>query len=209
MPRRGEEFWDERYRSASRVWSGNPNPQLVAEVTNLTPGTALDVGAGEGADSVWLAERGWTVTALDISSVALERARQHAQERRGEDVARHITFTHADLTKWNPPLGAFDLVSIQFLHMPSEERRPIYKGLAESVAPGGTLLVVGHHPSDLQTTAKRPPDPDLLFTAEDIARELDGGWDVIVQEARPRSVKDPEGAAITVHDAVLVARRKR
>lgn len=207
MPIRDEAFWDERYRSASKVWSGKPNPQLVARVASLAPGSALDVGAGEGADAAWLAGRGWKVTALDISSVALERGRAHAAEL-GAEIAGRITWLHADVTGWEPPARAFDLVSIHFLHLPSAERTPLYLRLAGAVAPGGVLLVVGHHPSDLQTTVKRPPDPDLLFTAEELAAELPDGWDVLAREASPRTATDPDGETVTVHDAVLFARRR-
>ena len=202
-----EAFWDERYRSATKVWSGEPNPQLVAEVAELAPGSALDVGSGEGADAVWLAERGWQVTAVDISSVALERARQHADER-GAEIAQRITWRHVDVSRWDPPAGAFDLVSIQFLHMPSEQRTPTYDRLAGGVAPGGVLLIVGHHPSDLQTTVKRPPDPDLLFTPEELASALTGDWEIRGQEVRPHTATDADGASTTVHDSVLVARRR-
>jgi len=201
-----QSLWDERYRAAHRVWSGNPNPHLVTETSGLTPGRALDVGAGEGADAIWLAERGWTVTALDFSSVALEKARAHAEER-GAELAGRITWLHADLNVWQPPARAFDLVTLHFMHLASAERGPIYRGLAAAVAPGGTLLVVGHHPSDLETTARRPRDPDRLFTAEEIVGDLGDGWTIAAAEARPRPATDPDGNAITVHDAVLVARR--
>ena len=97
----GQDFWDERYRSAQRVWSGDPNPQLVAEVTDLPPGRALDVGCGEGADAIWLARSGWTVVAADISGVALERGAQHAREA-GPDVAARIEWRQADLLA-SPP----------------------------------------------------------------------------------------------------------
>lgn len=206
MPIRDEAFWDERYRSATRLWSGNPNPQLVAEAANLAPGAALDVGAGEGGDAIWLAERGWQVTALDLSSVALARGREHADER-GAAIAGRISWLHADITTWQPPDAAFDLVSLQFLHFPSAQRAPVYRRVAGAVAPGGLLLVVGHHPSDLQTTAKRPSDPDLLFTPDEVAGELPGDWDILTREQRPRTGTDPDGASITVHDSVLLARR--
>ena len=199
-------LWDERYRAGHRVWSGNPNPHLVSEVGGLPPGRALEVGAGEGADAIWLAERGWTVTALDFSSVALEKARAHAAER-GAELANRITWLHADLTRWQAPARAFDLVTLHFMHLTSAERGPVYRGLAAAVAPGGVLLIVGHHPSDLETTARRPRDPDRLFTAEDVARELGDGWEIVAAEARPRPATDPDGNEITIHDAVLVARR--
>ena len=199
-------FWDERYQSSTRIWSGNPNPHLVAEATGLTPGTALDIGAGEGADCVWLAEQGWRVTGVDLSPVALERAAAHAAER-GAELADRITWQHADATTWTPPPAAFDLVSIHFLHFASAERRPMYRRLASAVKPGGVLLIVGHHPSDLDTGVRRPSDPDRLFTAEDVAGDLEGDWTLVAQDARPRQATDPDGNEVTIHDAVLVARR--
>jgi SAM-dependent methyltransferase len=201
-----EAFWDERYRSAPKVWSGKPNPHLVADAAELSPGSALDVGAGEGADTIWLAEQGWTVTGIEISGVALERARKEAAERPAA-VAERITWLHADLAEWEPPVDAYDLVSIHFMHLLPAERTPMYRRLAASVTPGGVLLVVGHHPSDLETTARRPPDPDLLFTADALAEDLGEGWTILAQDARPRTAVDPEGETITIHDAVLVARR--
>jgi SAM-dependent methyltransferase len=197
-------FWDERYGSADRIWSGAPNPQLVAEASDLAPGTALDAGCGEGADAVWLAARGWRVTAVDVSAVALERGAANA----APGVAGRITWHQADLTTWVPD-GTFDLVNAQFMHFPSELRKPAYARLADAVAPGGTLLIVAHHPSDMSTTMPRPPEPDLFFTAEELAASLDPQrWEVLAADARPRRVQDPDGREVTIHDTVLRARRR-
>jgi SAM-dependent methyltransferase len=201
-----EAFWDERYRSAPQVWSGKPNPHLVTDTAELTPGVALDVGAGEGADSIWLAEQGWQVTAVEWSHVARERGQEQARER-GASVADRITWLHADLTVWEPPTEKFDLVSVHFMHLPSSVRTPMYRRLAAAVAPGGILLVVGHHPSDLDTGVRRPGDPDLLFTADALAEDLGAGWSILARDARPRGAVGPDGESVTVHDAVLRARR--
>lgn len=202
----GETFWDERYRRPGHVWSGNPNPQLVAGVSGLQPGSALDAGSGEGADAIWLARQGWAVTAVEISSVALARAAAHAA---GDPAARGIRWVHQDLTAWTPPAGAFDLVSAQFIHWPGPQRTAVYNRLAAAVAPGGTLLIVGHHPSDLATGARRPRLPELLFTPDETAAALDpAAWEIVVCEARPRPATDPSGQAITVRDSVLQARRR-
>ncbi|HZZ52771.1 MAG TPA: class I SAM-dependent methyltransferase, partial [Trebonia sp.] len=105
-------FWDARYSSAHSLWSGNPNRQLVAEAAGLAPGTALDAGAGEGADAIWLAERGWQVTAVDVSGVALGRAAEHAAKA-GDEVAARIRWLREDLIEWTPPEHAYDLVTSQ------------------------------------------------------------------------------------------------
>ena len=201
-----EEFWNERYRSAAAVWSGNPNPHLVTDAAGLAPGTALDVGAGEGADAIWLAERGWRVTAVDISGVALQRAAAEA-ERHGADVAERIEWIRADLTTWSPPPDRFELVSIQFMHLPSAQRTPLFQRSIAAVAPGGTLLIVGHDESDLQTTIRRPALPDLYFHAHALAADLDTRWTIVEAGTRGRVAHDADGRDVAIHDAVLAARR--
>lgn len=198
-------FWDERYGSAQRVWSGNPNPQLVAEAAGLDPGTALDAGCGEGADAHWLARRGWRVTALDVSTVALQRGAAHA----GPDIADRITWQQADLRGWAPDGSRYDLVSAQYMQFPGPLREAVFANLAAAVAPGGTLLLVGHHPSDMHTSMGRPDEPDLFFTAAQAAAALDRQrWDVVVAATRPRPAVDPDGQEITIADAVVRARRR-
>ncbi len=200
-------FWDERYQSSNALWSGRPNAVLVSETVDLVPGRALDVGCGEGADAIWLARRGWRVTAIDISTVALERAAAHAREA-GDDLAQRISWLYVDLTNWVPPASTYDLVSAQFLHAPKVRRQELHQRLAAAVSSGGSLLLVGHHVSDLQTTVPRPPVPELYFTAGDVANSLDAHeWDVVVNEARARQTLDPDGRTTTIRDAVLLARR--
>ncbi|MGC4878240.1 FAD-dependent oxidoreductase [Micromonospora sp. DT43] len=197
-----EPAWEERYQSKPAVWSGRPNPQLVAEATDLAPGRALDVGSGEGADAVWLAERGWRVTAVDISTTALTRAAEHAE---AAGVADRIEFTHVDLRDKPPAEEAYDLVSAQFMHLPPTPRRELFARLADAVAPGGVLLIVGHHPSDLWTSGHRMHMPDMMYTAEDVAASLDPArWDVLTTDTRAR----PGPHDVVHHDAVLLARRR-
>jgi SAM-dependent methyltransferase len=202
-------YWDARYASAPAIWSGRPNPQLVAEAVQLEPSTALDAGCGEGADAVWLAERGWQVTAVDISAVALERAADHARSR-APDVAGKITWSRADLTKDVGLEQRFGLVSAQFLQLPQPDRVALHHRLADLVAPGGTLLIVGHHPSDLETAGHvRPRHGDVLFLPEEITALLDSGsWTVVAAESRPRTMIDSDGSTLQVADAVLVAHRR-
>jgi SAM-dependent methyltransferase len=197
-------YWDDRYRSATRVWSGHPNLQLVSEAAELTPGTALDAGCGEGADAHWLARQGWRVTALDISRVALDRGAAHADP----DIAERITWEHADLSTWVADGRTYDLVSAQFMQFPPEPRERLFAQLAASVTAGGTLLIVGHDVSHLDSTA-HGHSPDMFFTAKQVAAALDPHrWDIVVAASRPRSVVDPDGQQITVPDAVLRARQR-
>ncbi|MGZ4432200.1 MAG: class I SAM-dependent methyltransferase [Trebonia sp.] len=203
-------FWDARYSSAHSLWSGNPNHHLVAEVggpAGLAPGTALDAGAGEGADAIWLAERGWQVTAVDVSGVALGRAAEHAAKA-GDEVAARIRWLREDLIEWTPPERAYDLVTSQYMHLPGALRHTFFARLAAAVRDGGTLLIVGHHPSDLDTTLQRPNHPELLFTGDELASDLGGdGWEIVTNVAAERETTDPDGRPVTAHDTVFRARR--
>jgi SAM-dependent methyltransferase len=201
-------FWDERYLSHATLWSGNPNRHLVAEAEKLPPGLALDAGAGEGADAIWLAGRGWEVTAVDISAVALERGAGYAAKA-GADIAGRITWSREDLIDWEPPRDQYDLVSTHYLHLPSPPRNVLFDRLAAAVAPGGTLLIVGHHPSDMETTMPRPKMPELFFTGDDVAERLDPArWEIVTNAAAGRTATDPEGRAVIIHDTVLRAHRR-
>ncbi|HUN30551.1 MAG TPA: class I SAM-dependent methyltransferase [Trebonia sp.] len=196
----GEQAWDERYQTSPEIWSGDPNAALVAEVAGLRPGTALDAGSGEGGDAFWLAGRGWKVTAADISSVAIERAAKRASE-----LGLTITWLHADLAKVPAP-QVYDLVTSHFLHVPKAEQPPLFRHLAGAVASAGTLLVVGHDFSDMA----KLPRPDLIeygWKAEEVAAVLGDGWTIEVAESRPRQAAGPDGEEITIHDAILRARR--
>lgn len=200
--RYGQETWDARYSESDRIWSGNPNQRLVEQVSGLTPGTALDVGAGEGADSVWLAGQGWQVTALDVSPVALAKTSAHAAE-----VGVEVTTLQHDLVSRKPLPGSYDLVTAQFWHPPLEQFSDFRDVLGAAVRPGGTLLVVGHHPDSLAGK----PDPhghgQFLFTQEKVA-DLFGAddWDVQVSAAQTRPTTRPDGPRI-VTDTVFRAVR--
>ncbi len=196
-----EQAWDERYLSQAQNWSGNPNPVLISEVADLAPGTALDAGSGEGADALWLASRGWSVTGVEFSTTALQRSEAQA-DRLGLDV----TWQHLDLVR-EPASATYDLVTAFFLHMPATRRAALFTHLAAAVAPGGTLLIVGHDLSDLQTTMPRPALEEMSWTTDEIVGLLGDGWSVAVAEARPRLASDPEGREVTIHDTVLRARR--
>lgn len=189
--------WDRRYAEREQLWSGEPHPLLAEVAAPLTPGRALDLGSGEGADAVWLAEHGWTVTAVDFSEVALERARAAAASR-----ALRLSWVRADLRSYLPPAGSFDLVTLLYIHFPPEARRALLGRAATALAPGGTLLVVGH---DVTNEGHGPRRPDVLFTAETIASEL-GGLSIVRAEriARPAEL---DGRQVRAVDALVVARR--
>jgi SAM-dependent methyltransferase len=198
----GQAEWDERYASMTQVWSGDPNGALVDEVAALPPGRVLDVGCGEGADAVWLARQGWTVTALDVSQVALERAAAHAR-----DAGVTVTWLHTGLVEAELPAGGFDLVSAQYpalLHTPDHDAE---RALLTAVAPDGVLLVVHHADVDLEHARSRGFDPADYVSPADVAALLDDGWQVEVDERRPRRVAGGSGAHHQ-HDLVLVARRR-
>jgi len=191
-----EEAWDARYAESQRVWSGNPNVALVREIADLPPGRALDLGCGEGADAVWLAENGWQVTAVDISGVALGRAREHAA-----DAGVTIDFQRRDLQESFPD-GEYDLVSTQFLHSWEDlDREKILRRAATAVAPGGTLLIEGH--TDHGPAEVHLPGPDEVIAS----LELGDGWEILTSATHPREQRGPDGVTITRLDATVRLRR--
>ena len=198
-----EADWDHRYSEREALWSGQPNGTLVTEAAGLPPGRALDVGCGEGADALWLAERGWNVTALDVSKVALARAAGEAAQR-----SLRINWLHAGLVEAALPAGMFDLVSAQYPALPRTRDNAAEQALLRAVAPGGTLLVVHHAMPDAAPEQEHPSAAAMhdYVLPPDIAASLDGNWVVEVDETRPRHVTAGAGAHHT-EDVVLRARR--
>jgi thioredoxin reductase len=172
------QFWDAQYAARDRKWSGDPNPHLVDVAAALTPGRALDVGSGEGADALWLASRGWMVTGIDISPIATGRARQSAV---AAGLDQQVDFVVADFEAWAAATqGVFDLVSIQFLHLESLKRDRMIELAATLVADGGTIVVAGH---DLVGTELRHAHPsgtaDIYFSIDQVRELLPGPhWNV-------------------------------
>ncbi|MBT2518242.1 class I SAM-dependent methyltransferase [Streptomyces sp. ISL-90] len=194
--------WEERYSGEQKVWSGNPNPQLVAEASELTPGTALDVGCGEGGDVIWLAQRGWRVTGADFSANGLARAARHAAEA---GVADHTDWWQVDARTFAADGRSYDLVTTHFLHPPDGGMVEVTRRLSQAVAPGGHLLVVGHAPSGVFTHLSAS-HRDAMFLAEDLLPALPDDFEALVVEQRPRTmVRD--GVTVDVEDATLLARR--
>lgn len=195
-----EKYWDDKYRTQEQLWSGDPNGVLLVEASGLAPGQALDLGCGEGADALWLAGRGWLVTAVDISRVALERAAAVAGDAK-------VSWTHGDLVTAPPPAGAFDLVSALYFPLPRTTPAAL-RSLLAAVAPGGTLLVVGHDLDDAHhhQHAQHELDPADYYRSDEIAAALDETWTVEVNETRPRVSPSPPGAE-HINDTVLRARQ--
>ncbi len=195
--------WDERYSSTERMWSGDPNSSLVAFVEDLDPGTALDVGCGEGADAIWLTRRGWQVVALDVSEVAINRGRDEAQ-RAGVEVQ----WLHAGLLEATLPSEGFTLVSAQYPVLLRTETHEAGRALLTAVAPNGYLLFVHHADIDVELALSHGCDPNDYVSPADVAALLDGDWDLLFNARRPRVLSTGAGAGHT-EDFVVFAQRVR
>lgn len=196
--------WNRRYGDRELLWTAEPNRFLVAETGALSPGRALDLACGEGRNAVWLAERGWRVTGVDFSDVALEKAGRLASSR-GVDA----TWIAADLLEYSPEPRAFDLVIVFYLQVQDTERRPVLRAAADAVAPGGTFLVVAHDSSNLEHGHGGPQDPAVLYTPADVVADIDGtGLDAERAERVERPVQTPDGERVAL-DALVRAVRRR
>ncbi|MFF4172776.1 class I SAM-dependent methyltransferase [Streptomyces sp. NPDC001744] len=194
--------WDERYAGQERFWSGEPNPQLVAVAGELAPGTALDVGCGEGGDVVWLAGRGWRVTGADFSAEGLARAARHV-ERAG--VADRVDWWRTDARTFDADGRSYDLVTSHYLHAPDGGMVGVTRRLAAAVAPGGLLLVVGHAPSPVFTRLSES-HRKAMFLAAELLPGLPDDFEPVVVEQRVRTLKRDDGP-VEAEDSVLLARR--
>ncbi len=195
------EQWNTRYAGSGLVWTAEANRFLIAEVAGLDPGRALDLACGEGRNAVWLAEWGWTVSAVDFSDVGLAKASQLAAER-----GVSVEWIDADLLEFVPRPGAFDLVAVLYLHLPAGERREVLARAAAAVAPGGRVLVVGHDTTNLTDGCGGPQDPAILFTPGEVAGELPGlRIDRAERVRRPVASADGDANAI---DALVRATRE-
>jgi SAM-dependent methyltransferase len=204
------EFWEARYLAnrgeSGQVWSGRVNATVEREVADLAPGSALDLGSGEGGDAMWLAARGWTVTAIDISANALAVAAEKAHLR---GLANRITWVQADLAAWHPD-AEFDLVTAAFLHSPvSLPRSEVLQRAAAAVAPGGRLLIVGHGAFPPGVGGEHDHDAVPLPTADEVlaSLELPANWVVETNGDVERAATWHDGTAVTLTDTVVRVRR--
>ena len=191
-------FWNERYRDVDRLWSPKPNALLAELAAELTPGRAVDLGAGEGRNAIWLATQGWSVTAVDISDVGLERAGARAAEE-GVELEPVV----ADWRDYRAP-APFDLAVISFMHPRPEDRARMFDAAGQMLAPGGHLFTVGVHLSELDT--RGPRDGDRLYTPERLRLALTQ-FDLLRCETVDYEGESTEGSRPVV-DVVAVARRR-
>ena len=195
--------WDERYAGAEFQWTTRPNQFVAAELAGLPPGRALDLAAGEGRNAVWLAERGWRVTAVDFSRVGLDKGRTLSAAR-GIDDAR-VAWIVTDLRDYEPEDGAFDLVLIAYFQVLAELRASVLARAAAALAPGGTLLVIGHDLTNLAEGTGGPQDPDVLYTPEAVSAELPG-LRLVRAERVHRTVERDDGPATAIDTLVRAVR---
>jgi len=186
------EGWDERYADSELVWSGEPNVFVAAHLTGRTPGAALDLGAGEGRNAVWLALQGWDVTAVDFSAVGLEKARRMAFDAEVE-----LATVVSDVETYTP-VTQVDLVLLSYLQIPDEHQRRLLRRVREWLQPGGIVLVVAH---DKSNTVGGPPDPGVCYTLDQTVQALEG---LRVEVAEVAQRQTPAGVAL---DTVVLAVR--
>lgn len=192
--------WDRRYADNPWLWTSEPNLFLATEVGGMPPGRALDLGCGEGRNSVWLAERGWEVTGVDFSRVALRRAQQLSAHRGVE-----LDWVHADVVEWRPPPSSFDLVVMLYLHLPADQRRVVLDGAVEALAEGGVLLVVGHDRDNVAHGYGGPQVPEILYTVDELRRQLSTLRIEKATQVR-RAVETEEGVRTAIDTLVRAVR---
>jgi SAM-dependent methyltransferase len=189
------EDWNQRYTAQPLLWGVEPNGFIATEFAEVRPrGRALDLGCGEGRNAIWLAERGWYVTAVDYSDTAIERARRLAADRHV-----NVEWIEADVTTFAPPAGSFQLVLISYLHLPAAERRAVLAHAAAALGPGGTLFMVGHARRNLIEGVGGPRQADVLWEPSEIGREVTA-IGLVLQRAE--HVRRPVETADDIRDAI-------
>lgn len=209
-PESTEEHWEALYTERDQTWSGNPNVALVdvvGPIVSAGVGHAIDLGSGEGADAVWLAEHGWTVTGVEISGTAIERSRAAARQASIAD--DQIRWLQTDLADWEPDEGA-DLVTACFLHSTLEfDRADVLQRAMTAIRPGGHLFILSHAASPPWSQHKH--DDEDLPSAEEEAASLNlstDEWQVEVAENRSRRATGPDGEEATLDDVIVLVRRR-
>lgn len=192
--------WDERYAAVDLVWSAEPNRFLAAEAADLRAGRALDLACGEGRNAIWLAERGWEVTAVDFSRVAIDKARRLAEAR-----GVTVTWAVADVVTATLQPRAFDLVVVLYLQLPARERATALGQAASAVAPGGTLLVVAHDSTNLTDGWGGPQDPNVLYGPDDVVDAI-GDLEIVRAERVGREVATDDGTKRAIDVLVRATR---
>ncbi|GAA4760915.1 class I SAM-dependent methyltransferase [Streptomyces sanyensis] len=200
------EAWDERYGTAERVWSAEPNRWVVREAAGLAPGRALDLAAGEGRNALWLARRGWRVDAVDFSPVAVRRiadaAARHAQDL-GAGGRGSVRAEVADVTRYPAEEAAYDLVLLSYLHLPAREMAGVLGTACRAARPGGTLLLVGHDAANLAHGTGGPQDPGVLTDVGQVRAAWEPCAVLLVAEVARR----PVGDAVALDTVVRAVRR--
>ena len=190
------EAWNERYRTSELVWSADPNQFVEAELAELPPGRALDLAAGEGRNAIWLARRGWQVTAVDFAKAALDKGRELAG-------GLPVEWVCGDATTWRED-ASYDVSVVAYLQLPADERRAANRNAFTALRPGGTFLLVAHDSTNLAEGTGGPQDQDVLMTAQDVLADLDGESFEVVRAGRvSREVVQADGGHRTAYDALV------
>ena len=195
--------WDERYSATEFVWATGPNQFVAAELADLPPGRAIDLAAGEGRNTVWLAERGWRVTAVDFSRVGLDKGRALSAARGVPDP--QVDWIVADLSDYQPEPGAYDLALIAYFQVGPKVRAAVLGRAAAALGPGGTAFIVAHDLTNLTEGTGGPQDPEVLYTPEAVAAELPG-LRILRAERVCRTVERDTGPAAAVDTLVRAVR---
>jgi SAM-dependent methyltransferase len=201
--------WDARYEGSDYVWKVTPNRFVEQHLADLTPGSAIDLGGGEGRNAVWLATLGWRVTVVDVSPVGLAKAHRLAEETSAKGTPVEVATVEADATTWSPP-DPVDLVVLSYLQLPTELRVPLLERVGSWLAPGGTVFVVAHDRSNLEHGHGGPPYPDVLYDATEAEAAFRDSGLVIEHaavEQRPVPLAEPPGTTATALDTVVRAVR--
>jgi SAM-dependent methyltransferase len=198
--------WDARYAATDLVWTATPNRWVEAELSDLPPGRAVDLACGEGRNALWLAGRGWRVTAVDFSGVALAKGRRAAQAA-GDGRADRIDWIEADLLGYQPEPGSYDAVVIAYLQLPADERRVVIRRAATALADSGVALVVAHDTANLAGGVGGPPDPAVLYTADDVRSDLTASGIPLRIERAQQVLRPVEGEPRPAIDLLVRATR--